>query len=444
MPAEINQTIKAAYNNCPPEEWLPHGDKRYIDLTELGVRGIHTDVMRDIENAIVVAGKPAQLLFSGFRGSGKTTELQGLAHSLGKAGYRIVFVDTEEYLNLRVPATVSDLWVSIAAGFDRHLEENGMGQGVTERFWDRIKKFLDSEVVVSDVKLNIPKVGDFKVALRENSEFREQLNAALETRRPALVRECREFVKEAIARMAEQDPDTGDTVVIVDSFEKIEGDARNADAVRRSVETIFVRDWKMLQTPCHAVYTVPPWLMFTETGADCDLGQMHLMPMPKVAEPDGTPSETGIQAMLDLLGKRMDLSQIFGDADVLRPIVSKSGGYPRDLLRMVREVLLSNVRAPKLPLERSALVARIDDVIARFVEMYDTGLDGNDLPLLLRIDKSHNVTGWPREDKFRAADLFENHFVMSYQNGKRWLALHPLLRDTPSVQQALAEQDAEK
>ena len=68
------------------------------------------------------------------------------------------------------------------------------------------------------------------------------------------------------------------------------------------------------------------------------------------------------------------------------------------------------------------------------------GLDCEDVPLYARIAQSHNVKGWSRKDKLRLASLFEHHFVLSYQNGDRWMDLHPLVRNTETMRESLAAQ----
>ncbi len=436
----MNNIVRDAYNNCKIDEWLKYGDDRYVPFSDLGLRGSDGDIIGEMRRAILASDEATQLLMSGFRGSGKTTELKRLAHMLEQDGFSVVFIDTEAYLNLRMPATVSDLWISIAAGFDQFLEDTVGAAHELGRFWDRVTAFMNREVKVSDLKIKVPQAGEFQVALKDNPAFRNQLNDVLEARRPMLVRECWNFVEEGVALLAKSRKGASGTVIIIDSFEKLQGDARTLEDVRVSVETLFTRDWKLLQTPCHTVYTVPPWLAFTETAADNDLGRTRLLPMCKVREKSGDTCEDGIQALTDMLNKRMDAKAIFGDTQLLRPLIKLSGGYPRDLLRMVRDLLLRNMEADALPVSSEKLDADIERIIQIYTELFETGLNGEDIPLLVDIAGDNDTAGWSREKKFRLAELFEHHFVLSYQNGERWLDLHPLLRETPSLKTALLKE----
>jgi len=437
----MNEILRAAYNNCKPAEWLEYGDERYIPFSDRGLRGTDGNLIKELEATILSSDGPTHQLMSGFIGSGKTTELMQLAHSLEEKEYWVVYVNTEDYLNLHTPATTLDLWVTIAAGFDRFLAEKDAFNQSVRRFWGRFQAFLQREVSVSPLKLAVPDVAEIEVALKDNPDFWRKLNTELEARQPAFLRECRNFVDEAIALLAAKRSDAKGTVLILDSFEKLRGDARNADDVRSSAETIFVRDWRLLQTPCHSILMVPPWLAFTETGADNPLGRMFVLPMCKITKKDGTPFAKGINAMFDMLSKRMDLETIFGDREGIKRLVEMSGGYPRDLIRMIQEVLLRAMRDEKtIPLDKEWTRTCVERIIAIYTEQYEMGLDCEDVPLYARIAQSHNVKGWSRKDKLRLASLFEHHFVLSYQNGDRWMDLHPLVRNTETMRESLAAQ----
>ncbi len=432
----MNEQLKKAYNNCKPEEWLDWDDERYVPLSDKNLRGCDGDIVGLLQDAIAFADGPTHLLFSGFRGSGKTTELLRLKHYLEKSGYTVVYVDTEEYLNLNVPATITDMWISIAAGFDSFLKKEKYIDD-KRSFWKRLNTFLQSEIIIEGITIKAWNVAELQLGIKENLQFREKLNKAIAEKMPKLVKECYNFLDESIATIKENNNEKKETILILDSFEKLQGDSKNEKDVRNSIETIFIRHWKLLRTPCHAVYTVPPWVSFTEDAHD--LGRTWMLPMCKVFNMDGTRHTDGINAMLQLLEKRMDVHGIFGNGRQLEKLAELSGGYPRDLLRMVREVILRNARIGHLPIPGGKLEADIARVTDIFTETFDHGLDGDDIPLLCKVANDHSLSGWPGEDKFRLVRLFNKHFVLSYQNGGKWLDIHPLLRNTPSMKAALAQ-----
>jgi len=72
-----------------------------------------------------------------------------------------------------------------------------------------------------------------------------------------------------------------------------------------------------------------------------------------------------------------------------------------------------------------------------YVEQYDTALNEENLDLLIRVARDRNITGYRQNEVFRLAHLFDHHFILSYRNDERWFDLHPLVRRTPKLTQAL-------
>ncbi len=444
----MTSVIAAAYNQCRVDESLQHGDPRYVPLSERGVRGTDRSCIEFLHATITLNDRPTQQLFSGFRGSGKTTELNWLTKRLTDGGYEVVFVDSEEFLNLREPASVTDLLITVAAGFDRHL---GGKPGEDDalpftRFWNRLHAFLGTEITVEGATVVVPQVGALDLAFKGDRDFKRRFDAAVkaQSRLPELAHECQDFVDECLAQIARRRPGSAGTVLILDSFEKLRGDLGNAEEVRQSVEDVLVRDWKYLELPCHVIYTVPPWLAFMEAAVGCEFGRAHILPMCKVHEPApggiATPSRDGIAAMMELLDLRMDLAALFEDAAVLEPLVLASGGYPRDLLRMVRELLLRiKMESEALPVAPEPARALVDRVIAVHTGLFEAPINTDNLELLIDVGRTRKISGHGSDDLQRLADLFDHHFVLCYHNGQPWFDLHPLVRRTATVRAALAE-----
>lgn len=441
----MNKVLRNAYNNCKPEESLLSEDPRYVKFGQLGLRGDHGDLVSELRQVIFASDDNTRQLVSGFRGSGKTTELRRLTTQLQDDGYWVIYIDTDEYLNLRVPATVSDLWISIAGAVDKFVESAAPKTHALQRWWERAEAFFKREVVIESANFGVSGAA-IQLALKENPDLRKRINEALESKRPALVKECREYVEEAVAFLAGEGRGKLGTVIIIDSFEKLQGDARSADEVRASAENLFVRDWGLFEAPCHMIFTVPPWLAFTDSGPN--LARTRMLPMCKVIKKPAAPGaprrahREGIDAMLEMLRRRMDLEEIFGHSKVPETLIKASGGYPRDLLRLVRETLLPMLGAESLPIPSGDLKKHAKRAIDSLREQYALAVNAEDLRLFRTISDKLSVVGLERTEKLRIAELFEHHFVLAYSNGSRWLDLHPLVREIPEVAAVLASSAA--
>jgi len=80
-----SSTRKYLYDRCKPEEALGPADDRNVDIDALGEEGARARGVNWVErlaSEIRLAEEPMCELFSGLRGSGKSTELRRLAHTL--------------------------------------------------------------------------------------------------------------------------------------------------------------------------------------------------------------------------------------------------------------------------------------------------------------------------------------------------------------------------
>jgi hypothetical protein len=158
-----------------------------------------------------------------------------------------------------------------------------------------------------------------------------------------------------------------------------------------------------------------------------------VLPMVKVREPVGGAYDAGIQKMTEIVRRRIDdLPSIFGPdpEHTLRPLVEASGGYPRDLLRMVRTLLTDVKTFPVTP-------DRTDRVIRDLARSYSDTILGTYVDVLARVAETHEM---PRDDAAQLAlfgHLFERWLILAYRNGEEWYDLHPLVRRASMVQARL-------
>jgi signal recognition particle GTPase len=93
------KTVDETYRVCNPEKPLQPDDDWYVDLTESrGVKQIAKSITRNIARS--ERDSQIKLLFTGHRGSGKTTELLRLQNELEVNNYFTIYMDVEELLDL--------------------------------------------------------------------------------------------------------------------------------------------------------------------------------------------------------------------------------------------------------------------------------------------------------------------------------------------------------
>src|SRR5208282_5743212 len=103
---------------------LEPGDKFYQPIYEQAGVEDPVALMRVL---IELTATESIQMFSGFRGSGKTTELFRLKKSLEDQGYVVLYGDALEYLNPAQEIDISNLLIVLAGTFSDALEAQGLG-----------------------------------------------------------------------------------------------------------------------------------------------------------------------------------------------------------------------------------------------------------------------------------------------------------------------------
>lgn len=434
---------------CDPLQPLDAGDPRYIDLDEGdNVRGSDEgSCIDEIERTIVFSepSSPVCQLFTGFPGSGKTTELRRLQSRLHEnklVSMHVVMIDFQEYRTDPTPLSIMETLRVLAYELDRAAtraegEDPDKKPGYVKRFYD----FLKSTNI--DLKgLGFAQFGGtLMIEAKGNPTFREKIEQALAPRFQLFAREAQEVMAEAVVRLRRA-THAQQIVVIVDALEKVvplrEEDRAMLEA---SAETVFVEHASWLRLPCHVVYTFPLWLRFRTTQLDGLYDRpAQILPMVKVADREQQRYAPGHDKLVELVARRLRIQQdsqlerIFGKnlEETLHPLIAASGGYTRDLLRMVREVLWG---ARVFPVDRKT----IERIIERTAEGYIAAVRSVDAEVLVEIARSHDL---PRGDHAQIAAfgrLLQGYLVLAYRNGQPWYDLHPLVRRAPVIREGLAK-----
>jgi hypothetical protein len=423
--------LRRHVKRCDPFLPLAAGDPAYVPLDEgAPVRGDQTCIDA-LYRTIALAEDTSCQLFTGFPGAGKTTELKRLEHRLLHAKDLptfVVFIDFDDYVDRYAPTSVTDVLRVIAYAMDRAATvAEGKDPDKEPGYLRRLFAYLSS----ADAQLK--EIGfeaygaSLMLEIKNNPSFSKRVEVALSGRFQQFAIEAMDEMAKAVERLRKaKDVAAERVVVIADGLEKLTA-LREEDrtAMEASVESLFVTHRELLHLPCHAIYTFPLWLRFRNAHLGASYGGEPLvLPMVKVRAPDGTPYEPGIAKMSEMVRRRIDdMPAIFG-ADLeatLRPLVVASGGFPRDLLRMVRTVLKSGDVFPIQP-ERS------ERTIRELGRSYADTILGTYVSILREVAATH---GLPKQDSSQLAlfgHLFERWLILAYRNGEEWYDPHPLVR----------------
>jgi hypothetical protein len=386
-------------------------------------------------------------LFSGFRGSGKTTELFRLRRDLRQEGSLVIYASALDYLNPSDPVEISDLLMVFAGAFGDQLEQEFKISLGSESFWNRFTNYLKkTSLQVTEATAKVEADGpakevlgglagglELKFAIKEASSFRKKLREFLQNRLPELKRQVDAFFEQGVKALRDKCGDRR-IVFIFDQMEQLRGSLNNEREVMQSVERIFASHLDKLRLPfIHVICTVPPWLQFLLPGGTA----IEILPSLQLWKKDVERSrcEAGWKVVRELVWRRLEdqgLNLIFGPEVQGRRIlvddlIAESGGHFRDLLRLFQEVIV------RILTEKAGLPVPdkiVTGAIRRTREQY-LPITEQDAAKLEEIQLSHaSGLGSNSSDEIgRITRLLDLHLMLYFSNGEEWYDTHPLVRD---------------
>ena len=410
---------------------LEAGDPRYVPLYEGGAV-LRDDPVELLARAIRFSPGQSIQLLSGFRGTGKTTELKRLESALVEDGFKVVFLNMDFYLNTSTPVDVSDFLMALAGAFGEALAapEHLARDTSREGYWERLAAFFSrTNITLPDISAS-----GIKANLKSDPTFRQELQKRMEGHLGALVADVRKFFEDSVKALKARHGEETEVVLLVDSLEHIRGTYTNARQVQESVETLFAGHADKLKLPnLHVVYTVPPYLKARSMnlGMLYGLGAVQVFPSIKIRDDKGVVHSPGIAALMKVVENRGDWQRLLGADVELERLVLMSGGNIRDLLRLLSEVIR---RAKALPVSPDVVTDAIAQMKTEFLPIAEA-----DAVWLAHIAVTHEAA---LESMDRLPDLtrfFDTHVVLCYRDGPEWYDVHPLIKELVIAQARAVE-----
>lgn len=386
-------------------------------------------------------------LFSGFSGSGKTTELLRLKQRLERNGHFVVYANALDYLNPAEPVDITELLIVLAAAFGEAVAELPGAPALTESFWGRLLHFLtNTELSLTQAGVKIEaeapmrevfgklKAGvDLKLELKTASSFRQSLQRVLHGHLTSLQQQVTEFYADAVQRIRLEKGENTPIVFLFDQLEQMRGGLLTEQDVIHSVERIFTVHLDRLRIPSmHVVYTVPPWLKFVTPG----MVAMVLLPARHLWDnnPERTRTVVNWTAFRSVVLKRLGddgLLRLFGEDQeqgmhLIDQVIGQSGGHLRDLLRLLRDVVLRSASRQSLPATADVVVATINALRRDYLP-----IARDDARWLAAIARDR-VTALPDTEPNainRLSRFLDSHRVLYFVNAEEWYDVHPLIRE---------------
>ena len=384
--------------------------------------------MRESDCRLRGARDRGYYLFCGHRGCGKSTELRRIRNELhAPDAYHVVFADAAQELdvnNLRY----QDILLHLAGKLVEQLQGEGIDidpahLGKLEAwFAERVENQSTTKDFALEVRSGaqvapgLPFVGKLftgiSSAIRNNSTYKQELRRTLQNYFTDFADAFNHLIE--AAGEAVSDNGRGHRILfVVDGTDLLRGDDARA---------FFVSDVHQLrQVRGLFVYCAPIHLIYEGTATGQNFDHVFKLPMIKVAEADGLPNETGRDALRGILHQRAS-ADLF-DAGVTEFLIDRSGGHPRDLLRLLQSAFR---HAEHDRFDNDSVYAAVREAATEFRRI----LDPEDYELLAQLDS--RPTTPPHSD--RARHLLYNLALLEYNDF--YCRSHPVIRTIDAYREA--------
>ena len=442
MPLTPEQKIlkKRIYNRLKVDEPIHPIDDRYVLL----YRDINTDPVANLKEHIDLTDVESMQFFSGFRGSGKSSELFRLQDALVAEDVYVIYANALDYINPSEELDITDLMIVVAGAFSDALEADArIGRNIQrESYWTRIRSYLiNTKLDITDASVKTEfttpaqsvigglKSGiDLKLALSTTPTFRQNLQKLLANRIGELKRDVDNFIQDGVKEIKNALGQDTKVVFILDSVEQIRGSLFNEQTVIQSVERTFSQNYKLLELPSvHTIYTVPPWLKFVmPNGFTKPIIILHSIKQ-WLNDEKRSRSDEGNDMFMEIVKRRFGddgLTEFFGDdAQKINKLIKYCGGSLRDLLRLLNDTVLP---VQDFPVTDEGIERAVNNVKSTFLPI---AID--DAHWLAKIEKTReaSLANTQGINVGKLTRFLDTHFVLYLRNGQEWYDIHPLIRE---------------
>ncbi|MBP0028679.1 MAG: ATP-binding protein [Roseofilum sp. Guam] len=421
----MEDLLDEMYNNFAPTPLQP-GDPRYVDCR--AVRG-DEDVVQDLGRTMRRSQAFTYQLYSGHRGSGKTTELLRLKKDLEDRGHKVVyFAADEEDLSVQ-DAQYTDILLACT----RHLLQdlkNADSKPILSWLQDRsqkLKEVMLTEITTDELTLEVglQEFSKLTAAVRMEPGQRQKIRDLVEPHTEKLIEALNALIKEGTKNL----PEKTKLLVITDNLDRIVPIFR--DNGRSNHEEIFLdRNEQLKALNCHIVYTVPISFIYSRwsTELHVNYGIPQVLPSIMVRHKNNNPDNKGLDILRNIIQLRVPehlrdklVPEVFKSEQVLQELCLMSGGYVRDFIQLIQE---SITKTDTLPIQAQAVQRAVDNLR----DVYRRAVEENQWDILREVHQSKDIENDPvQRSLLFSRCLLEYRYFDEKGNKQTWYDVHPVL-----------------
>ena len=404
------ENIRDIYHLFNPDEVLLNNDleKYYVEIEQNEIN------IKDLQNRLELGletREPIKLLFTGHRGSGKTTTLNRLVSNLDDRFF-IVHYNVFDLLDQN-DVNYTDVLFSILTKMLEKVEmkEIDLGKPLLERVnnWGSsiIESIIQEKGRGSGIGLKVPfSLLEIMGWMKSETTTRVETRKKIEPRVSELVNIINDTISE-IEKTGEQ------VLIIIDNLEKIDS--------KKALHLFYHHGTQLTQPLCKIIYTFPISLKSSNDFMQIKINfsDVIIHPNIKINEREGVdhPYPKGREFMKEIVSKRVSL-ELF-EPDALEYIIDMSGGVVREFIRIIRDSAVRAITKNRDIIDKDIAV----EVVNGLKNIYQAQLSDEDYQVLQEVHQTKDI----KKDE-QLVGLLHNLSVLEYRNDRSWCDLNPIVR----------------
>ena len=404
------ENIRDIYHLFNPDEVLLNDDleKYYVEIeqNEINIKDLQIRLELGLETR-----EPIKLLFTGHRGSGKTTTLNRLVSNLDDRFF-IVHYNVFDLLDHNDVTYIDVLFSMLTKMLEKaENDEIDLGQTLLKRVnnWGSsiIESITQEKGVGGGIGLKIPfNLLEIMGRMKSETTTRVETRKEIEPRVSELVSIINDTISE-IEKTGEQ------VLIIIDNLEKIDP--------TKALHLFYDHATQLTQPLCKIIYTFPISLKSSNDFMQIKINFSDVLIHPniKINEREGVdhPYPKGREFMKEIVSKRVSPDMF--EPDALEYIIDMSGGVVREFIRIIRDSAVRAITRKKDLIDKD--IAK--EVVNGLKNIYQAQLSDEDYKVLMEVHQTKDIK---RDEQL--VGLLHNLSVLEYRNDRSWCDLNPIVR----------------
>lgn len=428
---QLNQIYRAFRNEPLAQDELK---EFYRDAAE--ARGEKTRVRLERQLRVNMDTNE-HILLVGYKGCGKSTELNLLEHNLNDE-FLVMNISVQRELD-PVHVQYIELFIVMMEQLFQKADQYGLKLRdellKSVKTWTQSKeieeireKYIGGELEAGggfDIKYFVNFFAKFKLAAKSSQSLKVSLKDNVEPRLNDLITHCNDLINEIRLRL--NDIGKKDLLIIIEDLDKI--------PINRAQDLFYNYTNQLVRLNTNIIYTFPVALYYNVRFNQIKsyFSKIYELPMISTSNPDGSDNQSGIQIMRDIVEARMDIGILFEKSTLLDNMIRRSGGVIRDLFLLINEAADSAMDHDRTSMNTEDC----ENGFNRLRKDYDNNIadkrEGD--KILITADQYYATlarliqsTEKKVDNTEAALDLRQNLSILGY-NGKGWCDVHPIVKE---------------